>query len=59
VGKYVSPKGNAIHGKGLEPSVTVEPAAEDETTEGAAPRDLILEKGLEVLKAEGEKKKAA
>jgi carboxyl-terminal processing protease len=59
VGKYVSPKGNAIHGKGLEPSVPVEPAAEDETSEGAAPRDLILEKGLEVLKAEGEKKKAA
>jgi carboxyl-terminal processing protease len=59
VGKYVSPKGNAIHGKGLEPSVAVEPAAEDETPEGETPKDLILEKALEVLKGEAEKKKAA
>jgi carboxyl-terminal processing protease len=59
VGKYVSPKGNAIHGKGLEPTVAVEPEAEDEVPEGQAPRDLILEKALEVLKGEAEKKKAA
>jgi carboxyl-terminal processing protease len=57
VGKYVSPKGNAIHGKGLEPSVPVEAATDDMAPEGAAPRDLILEKALEVLK--GEAKKAA
>jgi carboxyl-terminal processing protease len=59
VGKYVSPKGNAIHGKGLEPTVAVEPNAEDDVPEGAPPRDLILEKALEVLKAEADKKKAA
>jgi carboxyl-terminal processing protease len=59
VGKYVSPKGNAIHGKGLEPTVAVEPEDEDEVPEGQAPKDLILEKALEVLKGEAEKKKAA
>ena len=57
VGKYVSPKGNAIHGKGLEPSVPVEVSPEDAPAEGAPERDVILEKALEVLK--GEKKKAA
>jgi len=56
-GKYVSPKGNAIHGKGLEPSVPVEVSPEDAPAEGAPERDVILEKALEVLK--GEKKKAA
>jgi carboxyl-terminal processing protease len=59
VGKYVSPKGNAIHGKGLEPTVSVEPEGEDEVQEGQTPKDLILEKALEVLKGEAEKKKAA
>lgn len=59
VAKYVSPKGNAIHGKGLDPSVPVEEAADDAAPEGAPARDLILEKALEVLKDEGEKKKAA
>ena len=57
VGKYVSPKGNAIHGKGLEPSVPVEISPEDTPAEGAPERDVILEKALEVLK--GETKKAA
>jgi len=57
VGKYVSPKGNAIHGKGLEPTVPVEVSPEDAPAEGAPERDVILEKALEVLK--GEKKKAA
>jgi len=56
IGKYVSPKGNPIHGKGLEPSVPVEAATDDAPPEDAN-RDLILEKALEVLK--GEKKKAA
>ena len=59
VGKYVSPKGNAIHGKGLEPTVAVDPTAEEDVSEGAPTRDLILEKALEVLKAEADKKKAA
>jgi len=56
VGKYVSPKGNAIHGKGLEPTVPVDTSAED-APEGAPAHDLILEKAQEVLK--GENKKAA
>jgi carboxyl-terminal processing protease len=59
VGKYVTPKGNAIHGKGLEPSVPVERAPEDAAEEGEPARDLILEKALEVLKEEAGKKKAA
>lgn len=59
VGKYVSPKGNAIHGKGLDPSVPVEAAADDAAPEGSPARDLILEKALEVLKGEGQEKKAA
>ena len=53
VAKYFSPKGNAIHGKGVEPSVPVEAA--DQADDGAAPRDLILDKALEVLKAEVKK----
>jgi len=57
VAKYVSPKGNAIHGKGLEPTVPVDTSAEEEAPEGAPARDLILEKAQEVLK--GENKKAA
>jgi carboxyl-terminal processing protease len=56
VGKYVSPKGNAIHGKGLDPTVPVD-ASPDDAPEDAPPRDLILEKAQEVLK--GENKKAA
>jgi carboxyl-terminal processing protease len=57
VAKYSSPKGTAIHGKGVEPSVPV--AAADDTEEGeGAKRDLILEKALEVLR-DGEAKKAA
>ena len=57
VAKYSSPKGTAIHGKGVEPSVPV--AAADDAEEGEdAKRDLILEKALEVLR-DGEAKKAA
>ncbi|MBI3931871.1 MAG: PDZ domain-containing protein [Acidobacteria bacterium] len=50
VAKYVSPKGNAIHGRGVEPTVPV--AAPDEAKEGSDP---ILEKALEVLKAGAQK----
>jgi carboxyl-terminal processing protease len=57
VAKYSSPKGTAIHGKGVEPSVPV--ATPDDAEEGeGAKRDLILEKALEVLR-DGEAKKAA
>ena len=51
VAKFMSPKGTSIHGQGLVPSVPVAPD-EEEVPEGAAKPDRILEKGLEVLKAE-------
>jgi carboxyl-terminal processing protease len=53
VSKYLSPKGNAIHGKGLEPTVVVEAPSEDSGS--VAPRDAILEKGLEILNAPARK----
>lgn len=57
VAKYSSPKGTAIHGRGVEPSVPV--ASADDTEEGEGTnRDLILEKAIEVLR-DGEAKKAA
>jgi carboxyl-terminal processing protease len=60
VAKYVSPKGNSLHGKGVEPSVPVEPA-DDDDEEGEKPAagapDPFIQKALEVLK--GEVKKAA
>jgi carboxyl-terminal processing protease len=58
VARYVSPKGTAIHGKGVTPSVPVQDRAdEDSETEGAPAGDPILEKALEVLR--GDVKKAA
>jgi carboxyl-terminal processing protease len=61
VAKYTSPKGTAIHGKGVEPSVAVEmPDTDDEDPEATTPaRDLVLEKALEVLKQGMPQKKAA
>jgi carboxyl-terminal processing protease len=61
VAKYVSPKGNPIHSKGIEPSVPVkEAAADDDEGESASPsKDLVLEKAIEILKAAPEAKKAA
>lgn len=61
VAKYMSPKGTSIHGQGLAPSVPVaaERDEDEDLPEGAAPPDRILEKGLEVLKAEGTAQKAA
>jgi carboxyl-terminal processing protease len=54
VAKYVSPKGNAIHGRGVEPTVPVSTPDEDETA--AAPAtDPILEKAIEVLTTEAKK----
>jgi carboxyl-terminal processing protease len=55
VGKYLTPKGKEIHGKGLEPEVAVQ-AREDDEDEAAgssepAP-DAILEKAIEILKAD-------
>jgi carboxyl-terminal processing protease len=57
VARYVSPKGTAIHGKGVTPSVLVQERADEDSAEGVPAGDPILEKALEVLK--GEVKKAA
>ena len=62
-GKYSTPKGTSIHGRGLAPSVAVARARDDDDDEAApattAPaKDLILDKALELLK-DGAAKKAA
>ncbi|HUG53922.1 MAG TPA: S41 family peptidase [Vicinamibacteria bacterium] len=58
VAKYVSPKGTAVHGKGIEPTVPV--AVPDEDGDEAAPAgDPVLEKALEVLKDPAALDKAA
>jgi carboxyl-terminal processing protease len=57
VAKYVSPKGTPIHGKGIEPSVTVAAEEPDEDAGGAPAGDPALDKALELLK--GGAKKAA
>jgi carboxyl-terminal processing protease len=55
VAKYLSPKGNAIHGKGIEPTVNVETPLESASAEGAPAADPVLDKALELLKAEVKK----
>jgi carboxyl-terminal processing protease len=57
VARYVSPKGTAIHGKGVTPSVPVDDRVDEDATDGAPAGDPILDKALEVLR--GEVKKAA
>ncbi len=59
--KYVSPKGNAIHGEGLKPAVPVdERTEEDEDLPADAPRpDRALDKALELLKGGAAAKAAA
>jgi carboxyl-terminal processing protease len=61
VAKYLSPKGTSIHGEGLTPSepVAAQRDEDEDLPEGTSPPDRILEKGLEVLKAEGSAEKAA
>ena len=61
VAKYVSPKGTAIHGEGLVPSVPVaaEREEDEDLPEGATKPDRILEKALEVVKADPPAAKAA
>jgi len=51
VAKYSSPKGAAIHGKGIEPSVAVAAVQEGDDEAAAEARDLALEKALDLLKA--------
>jgi len=58
VARYVSPKGTAIHGKGIEPTVEVDVPDRDED-EAAPAGDPILDKALEVLKSPPAAKKAA
>jgi len=58
VARYVSPKGTAIHGKGIEPTVVVD-VPEREDDEAATAGDPILDKALEVLKNPPAAKKAA
>jgi carboxyl-terminal processing protease len=58
VARYVSPKGNVIHGKGVAPTVAVD-RPDEPPAEGAAPSDPVLDKALEVLKAEAAAEKAA
>lgn len=56
VARYSTPKGDLIHGKGLEPTVAVSKQDEEDEEEASAPaRDLALEKALEILKAEAKK----
>ena len=55
VARYSTPKGDLIHGKGLEPTVTVAKPDEDEEDEGTEARDLALDKAIEILKAETKK----
>ena len=55
VARYSTPKGEAIHGKGLEPTVVVSSQDDDEDEGEAATHDLALEKALEILKAEAKK----
>ena len=49
IAKWLTPKGEEINGKGLEPDVKVE-LPKEEPKEGEKEKDLILEKGIEVLK---------
>lgn len=49
VAKYMTPKGEPIHGEGVQPSVVVE--RDDEEDEKPAQKDAVLEKALELLRA--------
>lgn len=55
VARYSTPKGDPIHGKGLEPTVVVSKADEDEEEETGPSPDPALEKAIEILKADTKK----
>ncbi len=55
VARYVSPKGDVIHGRGVEPSVPISPVVDDDEASAAPARDLALEKAIELLSAEAKK----
>jgi carboxyl-terminal processing protease len=48
VAKYMTPKGNPIHGRGIVPTIPVD-VPDDEAAAATGP-DKILEKALEALK---------
>lgn len=50
VSKWLTPKGEEINGKGLEPDIKVEPPKDEK--EGEEKKDLIMEKGIEVLRGQ-------
>lgn len=55
VAKYVSPKGNAIHGKGVEPTVPVASVDEDDEDTAQPAKDAVLDKAIEVLTTDAKK----
>ena len=59
IARYASPKGAAIHGKGVEPSVLVDLPDEEEGDEAKPAGDPVLEKAIEVLEQGPAQKKAA
>jgi carboxyl-terminal processing protease len=58
VAKYTSPKGNPIHGKGIEPTVGVAIPDDDDDDVASGAKDPILDKAIEVL-TKGSDKPAA
>lgn len=59
-GKYTTPKGTVIHGRGISPSVAVGRTQddEDEAAPAGAAKDHQLDKALELLRNAAEAKKA-
>lgn len=49
IAKWLTPKGEEINGKGLEPDIKVE-LPKEEPKKGEEEKDVIMEKGVEVLK---------
>lgn len=50
IAKWLTPKGEEINGKGLEPDVTVELPKEENGNGEAPEKDVIMEKGIEMIK---------
>ena len=49
IAKWLTPKGIEINGTGLEPDAKVELPRDENLKEGEEVKDLILEKGIEIL----------
>jgi carboxyl-terminal processing protease len=58
VAKYASPKGEPLHGRGVEPTAVVE-TTPDDAKPGEAVPDAVLDKALELLGPAAQEKKAA